>query len=302
MTTDHYVIFEDRGIVSVSGEDRVAFLQGLVSNDVAKVSPERAIYSAFLTAQGKFLHDFFLIDTGQALLLDCERDRAEDLKKRLSLYKLRSKVTLENASERFRVGAAFGPNVRAKLDIDGHGAAQTFAGGVLYLDPRLREMGARFVLPLLGPDVANDDPLLSYGFVRAEPEAYHQLRIANGLPDGSRDMIVDKAILLENGFDELHAVDWKKGCYIGQELTARTKYRGLIKKRLMPVAVAGPLPPPGAVIELDGKEAGEMRSGFGAQGLALLRLEAVEAALNSGLPLTAGDAKLTPIKPDWASF
>lgn len=302
MTIDHYVIFDDRGIVSISGEDRVAFLQGLVSNDVAKVSPERAVYSAFLTAQGKFLHDFFVIDTGQALLLDCERDRAEDLRKRLSLYKLRSKVTLENASERFRVGAAFGPNVMAKLELEGHGAAMSFAGGVLYLDPRLREMGARFVLPLLGPDVANDDPLLSYGFVRTEPAAYHRLRIANGLPDGSRDMVVDKAILLENGFDELHAVDWKKGCYIGQELTARTKYRGLIKKRLMPVAVAGPLPLPGTVIELDGKEAGEMRSGSGAQGLALLRLEAVEAALATGMPLTAGEAKLTPIKPDWASF
>lgn len=302
MTIDHYVIFEDRGIVAVGGQDRVAFLQGLVSNDVTKVSPERAVYSAFLTAQGKFLHDFFVIDTGEALLLDCERDRADDLKKRLSLYKLRSKVTLENASDRFRVGAAFGPNVRAKLDLEGHGAAQSFAGGYLYLDPRLREMGARFVQPVLGPDLVSDDPLISYGFVRGELEDYHRLRIANGLPDGSRDMIVDKAILLENGFDELHAVDWNKGCYIGQELTARTKYRGLIKKRLMPVTVEGPMPAPGTVIELDGKEAGEMRSAAGAQGLALLRLEAVAAAASNGLPLTAGDAKLTPVKPDWASF
>ena len=143
------------------------------------------------------------------------------------------------------------------------------AGGVAYLDPRLAEMGARFVLHAgLG-----EDPLIALGCVRVEPEEYHALRIANGLPDGSRDMAVDKAILLENGFDEFGGVDWKKGCYIGQELTARTKYRGLIKKRLMPVAVEGPMPPSGTLVDFDGQEAGEMRSGHGHRALALLRLK-----------------------------
>ena len=89
---DKYVDLEDRGFVSVAGEDRCSFLQGLVSNDVTKVSPTQTVYSALLTAQGKFLHDFFIVAVGEMLLLDCELDRAEDLKKRLSLYKLRSKV------------------------------------------------------------------------------------------------------------------------------------------------------------------------------------------------------------------
>jgi hypothetical protein len=136
----------------------------------------------------------------------------------------------------------------------------------------------------------------------AEPEQYDQLRLSLGVPDGSRDLVVEKAILLEAGFDELHGVDWDKGCYMGQELTARTKYRGLIKKRLMPVAVEGPLPEPGTTITLGDHEAGEIRSSRGEIALALLRLEAVDEAAKNQIPLRAGGAKLTPIKPGWARF
>jgi hypothetical protein len=128
------------------------------------------------------------------------------------------------------------------------------------------------------------------------------LRLANGIPDGSRDLSIEKAILLEAGFDELNGVDWQKGCYIGQELTARTKYRGLIKRRLMPVRVDGPLPPAGTLVMLDGQEAGEMRSGQGGIALALLRLEAVAAAAEAGRALQAGEARLTPLKPAWGQF
>jgi hypothetical protein len=117
------------------------------------------------------------------------------------------------------------------------------------------------------------------------------------VPDGSRDLPVEKAILLENGFDELNAIDWDKGCYMGQELTARTRYRGLVRKRLMPVAIEGPAPEFGSALLLGDKEAGEMRSASGDIGLALVRLE----ALGQGA-LTSGAARLTPSKPDWAKF
>jgi folate-binding protein YgfZ len=129
------------------------------------------------------------------------------------------------------------------------------------------------------------------------PEApladYEALRLKFGVPDGSRDLPVEKALLLESGFDELHGVDWKKGCYMGQELTARTKYRGLVKKRLFPVQVEGTLPAPGTIVERNGEEVGEIRSGAGNRALAMLRLEAVEGSL------TAGGARIVPQKPDW---
>ena len=137
--------------------------------------------------------------------------------------------------------------------------------------------------------------LTETGAIEADVSEYDRLRLSLGIPDGSRDLVLDKSILLEAGFDELNGVDWNKGCYIGQELTARTRYRGLIKKRLFPVQIEGPAPPPGAIITTDGHEAGEMRSSRDGMGLALLRLEAVE----SGQKLTVGETRIAPIRPDW---
>lgn len=289
------IILEDRGVLEIAGEDRSAFLQGLVSNDVAKVSPGHAVYAALLTAQGKYLHDFFIVAIGDAFYLDAEAARLADLKRRLSLYKLRAKVSLADASDRYLVAAAFGEGALAALGLsDERGAAAPFAGGLAYVDPRLAELGARLLLPR----AAGIEPLAGKGFHPVDTGAYDRLRLSLGVPDGSRDLPIEKAILLESGFEELNGVDWQKGCYVGQELTARTKYRALIKKRLVPVEVSGPMPAPGTPVMLGEQEAGEMRSGRDGMGLALLRLD----ALGDGKALTAAGATLTPRKPGWANF
>jgi folate-binding protein YgfZ len=288
-------VLEDRGVIEVAGADRHQFLQGLVSNDVAKVAPDRALYAALLTAQGKYLHDFFIVAIGESLFLDGEAARLADLKRRLGLYKLRAKIGLAEASDRYIIAAVFGDGAADALGLPAErGAATPFAEGVAYVDPRLAELGARLLLPRGG----GATPLTERGFRAGDIAAYDRLRLALGVPDGSRDLVLDKSILLEAGFDELNGVDWQKGCYVGQELTARTKYRGLIKKRLLPVTVDGPLPPPGTPIMAGDQEAGEMRSGRDGMGLALLRLEAVAESK----PLTAAGAKLTPQKPGWAKF
>jgi folate-binding protein YgfZ len=288
-------ILEDRGVIEVSGADRRDFLQGLVSNDVAKATPDRALYAALLTAQGKYLHDFFIVAMGDALYLDGEAARLADLKRRLGLYKLRAKVSLADASEHYVAAAAFGDGALEALGLPRErGAAVSFAGGVAYVDPRLAALGARLLLPR----ATGIAPLADKGFRASDAVGYDRLRLSLGVPDGSRDLPIEKAILLEAGFDELNGVDWQKGCYVGQELTARTKYRALIKKRLMPVAVEGPLPPPGTPVMAGDQEAGEMRSGRDGIALALLRLEAI----GDSNPLTANGAKLTPHKPAWANF
>ena len=138
----------------------------------------------------------------------------------------------------------------------------------------------------------------SLGFITGEMSNYERLRLSLGLPNGSRDMEVEKATLLESGFEELNGVDFDKGCYLGQELTARTKYRGLVKKRLMPVRIYGDPPAPGTEITQNGKNAGELRSTVDDIGMALIRLE----ALKSDNPLIAGQATLSPQKPEWADF
>jgi folate-binding protein YgfZ len=148
---------------------------------------------------------------------------------------------------------------------------------------------------VLAPAGTASTLLQARGIAEASLEAYDALRLGLGVPDGSRDLKVDKALLLESGFDELNGVDWKKGCYMGQELTARTKYRALVRKRLFPVSVQGVLPAPGTSIHLDGQEVGELRSGSGRHALALLQ---TEAARGPG-PLIADGVQLIPTIPPW---
>jgi hypothetical protein len=298
MPDSFYLLPETRGLLAVAGEDRTAFLQGLVSNDVAKLSPGRALYSTFLTPQGRYLHDFFLAEIAGVFYLDCEAARRDDLKKRLSLYKLRSKVAIADASADWTVALLFGADALGRLGLPAaEGSAKAFAGGIAFTDPRLARLGARAILPRGNAPAA----LEAAGFAKGDPANYERIRIEAGVPDGSRDLPVEKAILLENGLDELHAIDWDKGCYMGQELTARTRYRGLVRKRLMPVAIEGPAPAPGEPVLFGEQETGEMRTVLDGIGLAMIRLEHLEAADAPGA-FRAGAARLTPRKPDWAKF
>jgi folate-binding protein YgfZ len=291
MAQGSFVILKDRGILAVSGPDRRPFLQGLVSNDVEKLAPDRALYAALLTAQGKYLHDFIMVEVGEAIWLDAEAARLGDLRRRLAIYRLRAKVDIAEPPE-LAVAAVFGGGALASLGLaDEPGRAGPRKTGIVLVDPRLAELGARAILPCdtLRPTLAG------LGLAEADFAAWDRHRLALGIPDGSRDLVPDKSILLEAGFDELGGVDWQKGCYIGQELTARTKYRGLIKKRLFPVHIDGPAPMPGTIVTAEGRDAGEMRSSREGQGLALLRLDAVA----EGKPLSADGATLVPTRPDW---
>jgi folate-binding protein YgfZ len=259
----------DRGVVEVTGGDRLSFLQGLVSNDVAAAGPGRAVWAALLTPQGKWQADFFVFAAADRLLLDCARDQAGMIVTALSRFRLRAKVALRDASADFAVAA-------------GWGEASMPDSPLAAPDPRLAEAGWRALAA--APFAAE-----------ADAAAYDLHRLALGLPDGARDLEGGTSVLLEGGFDELAGISWTKGCYMGQELTARTKYRGLLKKRLFPVAVTGKLPAPGTPVTRDGAEVGEMRSGRDDFGLALLRIETVER----GGPFACGDAALVPRIPAW---
>jgi folate-binding protein YgfZ len=260
-------VLPDRGVVAVAGSDAVTFLQGLVSNDVA-LAEQGPVWAALLTPQGKWLADFFIIQDGERLLLDGERAQAAFLVQHLTRYRLRAKVAIADESAAWDVVAGW------------DAAAPAGLGG---RDPRLPEAGWRVLRPA-GSASGNAD---------AAEYDLHRLRL--GLPDGSRDLESGRTVLLEAGFDELHGVSWTKGCYMGQELTARTRYRGLVKRRLVPVAVDGPLPEPGTPVTRDGAELGTIRSGRAGRALAILRLEAIRA----GDPLACGAATLRPEIPAW---
>ncbi len=301
-----YILSASRSVLTVAGEDRAAFLQGLISNDTGKIACDRAIYSAFLTPQGKYLYDFSIVATADeasgVYLLDVEAARRSDLLKRLSMYRLRSKVTLTDGSMDWTVAVIYGADALAVLGLPADaGAARALESGVIFTDARQPALGARAILPAANAA----DILQAAGLAQGDEDGYDRLRLSLGIPDSNRDLIPEKSILLESGFDELHGVDWQKGCYMGQELTARTKYRGLVRKRLLPVSIDGPAPSPGSVIMAGDKEAGEMRSQTrdGSLGLAMLRLEALDALrLGQTVTLQSGDATLTPILPDWVKL
>jgi len=291
MPEARFALLDDRGILAVSGADRRIFLQGLVSNDVDKVDSTQARYAALLTAQGKYLHDFMMIESGGAIWLEAEAPRLSELKRRLSIYRLRAKAALEERPD-LGVAVVFGDGALAVMGLSGEcGSARPFGSGVAFGDPRLPALGVRCILP--GADLRGS--LESLGLLATGFAEYDRVRLELGVPDGGRDLVPEKSILLEAGFDELNGVDWQKGCYIGQELTARTKYRGLIKKRLMSVKIGGPALAPGTIITAEGREVGEMRSSRDGLGLALLRIEPVV----EGKHLKAGATTIVASKPGW---
>ena len=297
MTQNSYVALGDRGLITVGGPDRRDFLQGLISNDIEQAGPGQAIWAALLTAQGKYLHDFFIIEIGDVFYIDCEAARLMDLGQRLSRFKLRAEIDL-GIAEDYGVWALYGNDAGAAMGLDvqpGRGTA--WNDGVVYYDPRTTEAGCRAILPKTNAVKT----LKCANWASGHLAEYDKQRIALGAPDGSRDMVIEKAILLENNFDPLNGVDWEKGCYVGQELTARTKYRGLIKKQLVPVEFDGETPSTGTLVSLSGKDAGEIRSVQGNVGLALLRLEKLEEARAGDLPLLADSTRITPKMPIWAA-
>ena len=299
----NYCLLPGRGVLRLSGADARTFLQALITRDLDKLSPGNAVYGALLTPQGKYLFDFFIVEQRDNLLLEAENARLGDLAKRLNMYRLRADVQVAVLSD-WEVYAAFGPSTDTALGLaDGAagadaGAAAGFANGIAYQDPRLADAGAR----IIAPAGQGADALADAGFKAGEAAVYDYFRLGLALPDSDADLVVDKSLMLESNFEELHGVDFDKGCFVGQELTARTKYRALVRKRLLPVQIDGPLPDPGTPLMVGEREVASMRSGQNDRGLALVRLDRLAAAGGLAQSLTAGEAQISVQMPDWADF
>lgn len=260
-----------RDVVAIRGEDSRSFLQGLISQDIERVSETAAAYSALLTPQGKYLHDFLLCASGTELFLDCEAERSADLISRLSRFKLRADVTFEQRHD-LSVFAVFGEGALAKLGrSETPGDAAIVGDQIVFTDPRSPSLGCR----IIGPEQQFLEYAEDHEIREADFETYDAHRIALEVPDGSRDMEVEKSTLLESNFEPLNGIDWDKGCYMGQELTARTKYRGLVKRRLSAFRATSPSQTPGRPVMLGDRNVGEIRSRSGDHVLVSIRLDAL---------------------------
>jgi folate-binding protein YgfZ len=255
----------DRAVIALSGPEARSFLQGLVTNDVQKAPP--VLYAALLTPQGKILFDFLIIESDGTLLLDCRREAREALVKRLLLYKLRAKVEIK---------------ARDDLAVFAGLAGEAMPGG--FADPRLPALGTRAVV-VKGAIVA-----------QAAPDEYLARRLDLWVPEGD-DFGSDKMFALDAGLDELNAVAFDKGCYVGQELTARMKHRGTARKRLLGLATQGGSPLARDVsVTANGQEIGAVASVYGPRGFALVRLDRLAGAAG---PFLAGTAAVNVIQPLW---
>jgi folate-binding protein YgfZ len=253
-----------RGFIRISGDDKADFLQGLITQDMRLVNPGTLLYACLLTPQGKYLADFFITQIGDDFIVDIDQSLLADTIKRLTIFKLRSKVVLEDVSSQYAVSAFWNEDKPEKE----------------LADPRAANIGWR-VISDKAIAVAQDD--------------YQLWQLQNGLPDVA-DFVRERTSMLEANMDLLNALSWDKGCYMGQELTARTHYRGLVKKRFLPLKFNNDiLIDMDTPVEKDGKVIGHTRTQHKNYALAQLQLE----NLQNGDALTINGQNANVIFPSW---
>lgn len=276
MTAGKFALLEDRGVVAVTGEDAGAFLDNLITNDLELLDKQGAIFAGLLSPQGKILFDFLVVKHGAGYLIDVPREQTEALIKRLSMYKLRSKVALADGSADYRAFAFWG--------VGGPDALP--AGSIVFDDPRSAALGKRGLLAA-GIDWTAAGP----GWDGAE--AFHTHRIAAGVPEIGKDYLPGEAFAHEALFDQINGVSFTKGCYVGQEIVARMEHRGTARKRFVRVTGEAALPPRGTPVLADDVPIGEMGSSAGSAGLALLRLDRLMEFAEKCVRPSAGGVALT---------
>jgi folate-binding protein YgfZ len=282
-------LLPDRGVVKVVGDDARHFLNGLVTADMAKVTPQTARFAALLTPQGKIIVDFIVAEApaedGGGFFFDVPKALAATLVEKLNFYKLRARVICEDLSAVLGVMVLW----------DGAAPSEY---GLSYADPRLAALGLRVMLPPhLAAEAAAD-----LGATLVEPEAYEVRRIALGVPRGGMDFMYGDTFPHEADMDQLAGVDFDKGCYVGQEVVSRVEHRASARSRVVAVAYDGFAPDAGAPVTAGDKIIGTLGSTARGHGVAMLRLDRLADALAAGLPLTAGNTALKPVKPAWARF
>jgi folate-binding protein YgfZ len=271
-------VLPDRGVVAVSGPDAVGFLDNLATNALDDLDEGAAHFAALLSPQGKILFEFMAVRTVDGFLLDTQRDRAADLAKRLGMYKLRAKVTIEDRSARAAVAALWWTPAGSRA------TSVTYTGDVLasFADPREQRMGARLLLKAEG----NAAPLREIGGAQlVDSERYQMQRIAVGVPEGGRDYPLGDTFPHEANYDQLNGVSFTKGCFVGQEVVARMQNKTVVRKRVVKVTNAALTP--GAEVKVGDAVVGHIGSVKGSLGLAMVRIDRIAEAVEKKLPVTS---------------
>jgi hypothetical protein len=270
----------DRAVLGLEGAEARAFLHSLLTCDVQALQPGQGAYGALLTPQGKILFDLFTLATETGFLLDAAASGADDLAKRLTMYRLRRKIEI-GPQPHLAVAAVWGGE-----------AAPDLEGVLVFRDPRADVLGYRAIGPRDRLEAA----------ATADAARYDAHRIGLGIADSDRDIGSGELFPHEANLDQLNGVSFTKGCFVGQEVVSRMEHRGTARSRIVPVRFDGPAPAPDTAVTAGGRSLGRILSGQDGRGLALVRLDRAEAARAAGEPMLAGDTALAVERPHWARY
>ncbi len=292
MNRNNVYILEDRGLLYINGQDAKEFLQNLITNNIENVSDNKSCFSALLTPQGKYLYDFIIIKHKLGFLLDCEKKNIDDLYKQLNLYKLRSKVEILNLSNEFVVANLSKEKfLEIENSKDEEGYTIKFREDPILLDPRSKKLGARLVINLEKLYLSLKKLCLEVSDVEEYYNHSHEL----GIPQIDTKDLQNKIFGIECNFEELNGIDFRKGCYVGQENTARIKLKDKLSKRLFAIKVING--------DLNSEEITSENKNIGKllinnkNPFALLKLE--NKNFNFENNLKCGDANIKALKPSW---
>ena len=290
MTTYKYIELKDSAFFEISGTDKNTFLQGLITNDINKCTVNKSIYSAFLSPQGKFIADFFILNLGNSFLFEIREKFIDNLINRFNFYKLRANVEIKKIENHYKSLAI---PLRKELfnELKFPGESKNSKNLFVYVDPRKIDMGIRIIIEKNEFNkFCNENSLLEDSL-----QNYNKKRIECLIPDSQLDLEVNKSVLLENNFESLNAIDWDKGCYIGQEITARMKYRSLLKKTITKIEILEGQVQINDDIFFENQKIGKVSSIIENVGLAMLKIQESKKAFAENKILETKQGKVKVI-------
>jgi hypothetical protein len=295
MEKNEVIVLEDRGFIKANGSDAKDFLQNIVTNDIEKVTSSTTVFSSILTPQGKYLFEFFIMRLEDGYLLECEKKSTIEIIKLFNFYKLRSKVNLIDLSEKY-VAAVI--SLEKFKEINGSdlskGKTTIYREDPVYIDPRNFKLGAKIISKLEKIHLT----IKKLNLIIADKNKYYNKSFELGIPQSNLNKLKDKVFGIENNLDELHGIDFKKGCYIGQENTSRIKLRDKLRRRILPVKkIAGEVTE-NDVIKYKNIEVGKIMIDK-PYSFALIKVIEPDLKEFTNIELMCGASKVKILKPEW---
>ena len=295
MENNEVITLDDRGFVKISGVDAKEFLQNIVTNDLEKVSEESTIFSSILTPQGKYLFEFFILKFADGYILECEKKSSSEILKIFNFYKLRSKVNFLNENEKY-ISAII--SLEKFKEIGGRsseeGATVSLQGDPIYIDPRSAKLGAKIISKVKSIDLI----IKKLNLKTTDKDKYYNKSFELGIPQTNLDKLKDKIFGIENNLDELNGIDFKKGCYVGQENTSRIKLRNKLRRRILPIKkISGDIVE-NDIIKYKNNEIGRVMINK-PYSFALIKVVDPDLKEFTNTELLCGSSKIKILKPEW---